>query len=192
MNSSRGHSCGPSCNPQESEGSLPRFSGERSCRAKFWPAPPRPKRPAHLVDDATPVGCQGVEVHIQIQGLAKSLLGFRPDQRRGLGQVIGGGGGNRTRSRPINQPADGARLLPQDLDSEPLFTVDRIRWSPLLSPGVDPSRGDILEMASENQSPKSKGNVSMGGFSVAPRRRVAGSDVVKPSPRKTAQKSDRL
>ena len=40
-------------------------------------------------------------MHIQIQGLAKPLLGCRPDRRRGpgqvrgLGQVIGGGGGHR-------------------------------------------------------------------------------------------------
>jgi len=27
----------------------------------------------------------------------------------------------------------------------PLLTADRVPWSPLLSPGVDPSRGDILE-----------------------------------------------
>jgi hypothetical protein len=47
----------------------------------------------------------------------------------------------------------------------PLFTVDRVLCSPLQSPGVDPSRGDILETALENQSLKSKGNVRMGGCS---------------------------
>jgi hypothetical protein len=63
-------------------------------------------------------------------------------------RVSGGGGGNRTRSTPINQPADGARLFSQGFDSKPLFTVDRVPWSPLLSPRVDPSRGDILETTS--------------------------------------------
>jgi len=43
--------------------------------------------------------------------------------------------------------------------------VDRVPWSPLLSPGVDPSRGDILETALENQSLKSKANIRMADCS---------------------------
>jgi hypothetical protein len=74
----------------------------------------------------------------------------------------------------------------------PLLTVDRVPWSPLPSPGVDPSRGDILETALENQGLKTKGNIRMGGFSVTPRRRVGALHVVKPSLRKTAQKSEKL
>jgi hypothetical protein len=104
----------------------------------------------------------------------------------------GGGGGNRTRSKRINQPADGARLLSQGFDSEPLFTVDRVPWSPLQSPGADPSRGDILETALENQSLNSKGKVRMDGCSATRRRRVSGSYVTKPPLRITTQESERL
>ena len=77
--------------------------------------------------------------------------------------VFGGGGGNRTQLPAIDQLADGARLLSQDHDSKPLLTIGPVPWSPLPSPGVDPSRGDILETALENQSFKSKAKVRMGG-----------------------------